>query len=85
MGQPAYARPPRPTAETPRPFDPDDLPILAEMSDEERAIADRMPAHAYLGASSGVHGPQKGGANGLLRPRGFTLRSLAGKILGGNS
>src|SRR3954451_8136412 len=34
-GAPAYARPPRPSAETPKPFDPDDLPIEAVRSDEE--------------------------------------------------
>jgi hypothetical protein len=36
-GAPAYARPAAPVAHTTRPFDPDDLPLVAEMSDEERA------------------------------------------------
>ena len=84
-GQPAYARPPRPPAETPRPFDPDDLPIVALMTDEERAIAEALPGRPYLGTSASGHGPQKGHANGLLRPRALLLRSLAGKILRGNS
>ena len=34
-GAPAYARPPAPVAVTPRPFDPDDLPIVAHQSDDE--------------------------------------------------
>ena len=37
-GAPAYARPPRVVPETERPFDPDDLPIVAEMTDEERTF-----------------------------------------------
>ena len=38
-GAPAYARPAAPVAATPRPFDPDDLPIEAVQTDEEREIA----------------------------------------------
>jgi hypothetical protein len=37
-GGPAYARPPRVVAAVPRPFDPDDLPLLAAMTDEERTF-----------------------------------------------
>ena len=61
-GQPAYARPPRLVAETPRPLDPDDLPIVAMMTDEERIIAETLPARPYVGTSSSGHGPQKGKA-----------------------
>lgn len=35
FGGPAYARPPRPVAELPRPFDPDELPLEADRSDED--------------------------------------------------
>ena len=43
MGQPAYARPPRPLAvETPRPLDPDDLPIEAFRSEEDQQLAARL-------------------------------------------
>lgn len=38
MGAPAYARPPRLVAESPRPLDPDDLPIQALRSPEEEAL-----------------------------------------------
>ncbi|MET1232877.1 MAG: hypothetical protein ABWY52_08525 [Candidatus Limnocylindrales bacterium] len=38
MGAPAYARPPRIVAETPRPLDPDDLPIEAMRSPEDEAL-----------------------------------------------
>lgn len=37
-GAPAYARPPRPVPDPTRPFDPDDMPIAAEQSDEQRAV-----------------------------------------------
>ena len=79
-GQPAYARPPRLVDETPRPLDPDDLPIVAMMTDEERIIAETLPGRPYVGTPSSGHGPQKGTANGLLRPRNLLLRSLAGKL-----
>ena len=40
MGAPAYARPPRVVeVPVPRPIDPDDLPIEAERTDEERELA----------------------------------------------
>jgi len=38
MGAPAYARPPRIVEETPRPLDPDDLPIAAMRSPEDEAL-----------------------------------------------
>ena len=38
MGAPAYARPPRLAVESPRPLDPDDLPIQALRSPEDEAL-----------------------------------------------
>jgi hypothetical protein len=38
MGAPAYGRPPRIVAESPRPVDPDDLPIEAMRSPEDEAL-----------------------------------------------
>ena len=35
-GAPAYGRPPGPAETVARPFDPDELPIEAELTDEER-------------------------------------------------
>jgi hypothetical protein len=83
-GAPAYARPVAPVADiTPRPFDPDDLPIEAIMTDEEREIASSLPAHVY--APGGSRGNQKKGsrdAEPTLHPRPLSLRALAGRILG---
>lgn len=83
-GAPAYARPPRPVvATTPRPFDPDDLPLEAFMTPEERALKE-----AVLSGSNGPspqpgterrtgdrHGPP------TLEPRPFRLRTLAARLL----
>ncbi|GIW20775.1 MAG: hypothetical protein KatS3mg065_1071 [Chloroflexota bacterium] len=64
-GAPAYARPPRPVvARTPRPFDPDDLPLEAFMTPEERALKEAAlrgaPGQAHLPATQarlpGTHG-----------------------------
>jgi hypothetical protein len=83
MGQPAYARPPRPVAVAPRPLDPDDLPLEAFMSEDELEVAATLPGRPYGVASNG-HGPQQGTPNGTLRPRNFRIRSLAGRLLGGH-
>jgi hypothetical protein len=39
MGAPAYARPPRPVDETPRPLTRDDLPIEAQWTQEVHDLA----------------------------------------------
>jgi hypothetical protein len=90
-GAPAYARPPRPVAVADRPFDPDDLPIEIEQTPEERYLAETMPAHMYAPGGSQPHG-QRGaypatpnGQSPTLRPKPLSLRSLAGRILGGES
>ena len=81
-GQPAYVRPPRPVAVVrPRPLDPDDYPLEAFMTEDERAVA--IAAREY-GADGNGHGAQVGNSGGkALRPRPFRLRSLAGRFLGG--
>jgi hypothetical protein len=43
-GAPAYARAPKPVPDSERPFDPDDLPIVAERTDDERAFTTIPPA-----------------------------------------
>jgi hypothetical protein len=72
-GAPAYARPPRPAVDTPRPFDPDDLPIEAVRTDEERDLLS-------TGADDAQDG--NGGGPAELRPRPLSLRALAGRLRG---
>ena len=80
MGQPAYARPPRPVDVQARPFDPDDLPLVAEMTDEERDLAASLPA---MWGGDGQPNSDGNRSRRDLAPRPFLLRSLAGKLLGG--
>ena len=81
-GAPAYARPAPIVDESPRPFDPDDLPIEAVQTPEERELAASLPAHAYApgGAHLGPVGRSPGGVP-HLSPRPLSLRALAGRIL----
>jgi hypothetical protein len=83
-GAPAYARPAPPVDETPRPFDPDDLPIEAAQTDEERELAAKLPAHAYAPGGAHVGADPRHGreAKPELSPRPLSLRALAGRILG---
>ena len=46
-GAPAYARPPHHVEDVDRPFDPDELPIEAERTDEEHEFASTLPARAW--------------------------------------
>lgn len=81
-GAPAYARPAVPVAHTPRPVTPDDLPIAAEMTDEEVQLLEMLP-------EPGGHVPATpGGAvaaapsqpDESLRPRPFSIRAFADRI-----
>ncbi len=85
-GAPAYARKVPTVAHRPRPFDPDDLPITAQQTDDERELVETLPAHAYAPGGGyileGSHDQagQRGG-NLTLQPRPFRLKTLAGKFL----
>ena len=83
-GAPAYARPLRLVPDSPRPFDPDDLPIEAVMTDAERELASSLPAHAYApgGGLHSVRDNDRGDDEPSLLPRPLSLRALAGRILG---
>lgn len=86
-GAPAYARPTIVVETAPRPFDPDDLPIEAVQTDDERRIAASLPARAYApgGAPARAEKNARNGrkdAHPALHPRPLSLRALAGRILG---
>jgi hypothetical protein len=85
-GAPAYARPAAPVATAPRPFDPDDLPIEADQTDEERELAQNLPARAWApggGTTVSVSGDGSVAATDTgLQPRSFRLKGIAGKLLG---
>lgn len=79
-GQPAYARPPRSVEDQPRPFDPDELPLEVEMSDEERIVAESLLGQPY---TTGGQEPQVNGHDGSLSPRPLRLKKIASRILRG--
>jgi hypothetical protein len=85
-GAPAYGRPPRSAATLDRPFDPDDLPIEALMSEEDRAFAASLPARAWAPGGIPIDGSADGGADagsGIPRLHGkpLNLRAIAGRLL----
>jgi hypothetical protein len=90
-GAPAYARPSAPVATAPRPFDPDDLPIAALMTDDEREFASGLPARAWAPGGAIVD-HQDAAAHAHdghvkppgLRPRALSLKTIAGKLLSGD-
>jgi hypothetical protein len=85
-GAPAYARPPGVAGTLLRPFDPDDLPIEAFQTEEDRAFAANLPARAWAPGGVPVEGGwgdgRPGTGQGHLVARQLTLRSIAGKLLG---
>jgi hypothetical protein len=76
-GAPAYARPPAPMTPTELPPDPDDLPIAAYQTPEEREIAEQLMASPYLVAER----RQPAEPTPQLRPQPFILGALADRIL----
>jgi hypothetical protein len=86
-GAPAYARPAAPVATVPRPFDPDDLPIDAYQTDDEREFASALPGRAWAPGGAIVDGGQAHDGHHQpmgLRPRALSLKSIAGKLLNGD-
>jgi hypothetical protein len=83
-GAPAYARPPSAAPAKDRPFDPDELPIEAHQTDEDRAFASTLPARAYapggtdleVGRTTTTDASAGGGG---MRP--FRIRDIAGRFL----
>ncbi len=87
-GAPAYSRPPHPPVETPRPLDPDDLPITTEQTDEERRLAEALWASRSF-AQAGVAGlglpgagnPGYQAASGRLTASGLLPRRLSLRVI----
>lgn len=89
-GAPAYARPPAVAVADFRPFDPDELPIEAFQSEEDRRFAAGLPARAWSPggtvlsrhAGSGRSNGRAANTDRRLRGRPFSLRSIAGRLIG---
>ncbi len=74
VGGPAYARPIVAVEFSERPFDPDELPLVVAMTDEERATLDEDGQVAERAAA-----PPPTPA---LTSKPFSLRVLSNRILG---
>jgi hypothetical protein len=72
FGAPPYARPSVPVIKIERPFDPDDLPIQAVMTDEERELLENGPALHVVAE------PVDSGRSSRL----FSLRVLTSRLRG---
>ncbi|TAK00861.1 MAG: hypothetical protein EPO36_07080 [Chloroflexota bacterium] len=83
-GQPAYARPAVAVAHTPRPVDPDDLPIVAQMTEDDIAVLARLPDPAGRVPASVPAGVAITTTPTIvhLEPRTFSIRALADRIRG---
>ena len=81
-GAPAYARPAVVVEKAvARPLDPDELPIQADQTEVERAIAATIPPEVQ---SAGLEGASRGTAISRRMDRSLSVRGIADKILGGN-
>jgi hypothetical protein len=81
-GAPAYARPPSYASTADRPFDPDDLPIEAYQSEDDRAFAATLPARAWAPGGAPPAGTDVAVADQpRLKGRHLDLRSIAGRLL----
>jgi len=84
-GAPAYARPPHQADDVARPFDPDELPIEAERTEEEREFTAALPEYAWTtpgGVRIGRDGkPTTDEAH--TRPRKLRLRGIGGRFRSG--
>ena len=82
-GAPAYGRPQIPVeVSAPRPFDPDELPIEAAMTDEEREFAAPLPAIVWAPGGTDLGRNSRTAAETDDRPRGrpFRLKSITGLL-----
>lgn len=78
-GAPAYARPAPSITTTHRPFDPDDLPILAALTEEEESIVATAP-NGHAPAMPGDEDAGDDATGSRLRPRPFSIRSFADRL-----
>lgn len=76
-GAPAYARPAPVVSSTQRPFDPDDLPIVAQMSEEDEAA---LAAPLDGGAAAAAAAANGATPESRLRPRPFSLKALTDRL-----
>lgn len=81
-GAPAYARPPVAVVAAIKPFDPDELPLEVFQTEDELESAAYIAARTYEARGAGR--ASDGANSGRLRGRPFSLKAIAGRLLGGD-
>ena len=83
-GAPATARPAPVVKEAARPFDLDELPIAADLTEDERELIEKLPPEAFLPGGGYVLGSTKDRRvdHGEKPRRGFLLRFLPERLSG---
>jgi hypothetical protein len=72
-----------PVVESPRPFDPDDLPIVAVLTDEERAWLEALPEEAFVPGGGVLIADDEvveAKEPTPLQPKPFLLRTLTARL-----
>ena len=85
-GAPAYARPPLRLPKSERPFDPDELPIEAERTEEEIEFTSALPEHVWTtpGGVKIVGDGKSASVDRNARPRKIRLRGIGGRFRSGS-
>ena len=84
-GAPATARPAPVVKEAPRPFDLDELPIAAELTDDELELIEKLPPEAFMpggGYVLGAKAEERLREAGEKRRHSSLLRFIPGRLLG---
>jgi hypothetical protein len=83
-GAPATARPAAVAKEAPRPFDPDQMPIVADLTDDERDFVATLPPDAFLPGGGYILGSDDGNRDGGPKRRRmpFFLRAITSRLFG---
>ena len=82
-GAPAYARPAAAVTPKERPFDPDELPLEAVQTEEEREFTATLPSRAYApgGVALGTDGAPTSETSTGSTGRSLRIREIAGRVL----
>jgi hypothetical protein len=77
------ARPAPVAKEAPRPFNPDEMPIAAELTDDERELIEKLPPEAYMPGGGYILGSGDGGRDSGPKSRRVPfLRALTSRLFG---
>lgn len=83
-GASATGRPAPVAKEAPRPFNPDEMPIAADLTDDERDLVEQLPPEAFMPGGGYFPGSDQG-ARGQREPRRrlpWFVRALTGRLFG---